>query len=264
MNTRQALWANIASEVSVTPKSLYHDSPIEWADHVLAEYDKRFPDTQNWEQIAAQHLRNECYYRDIVVQIGEALGVEAKTCDDGSVVPDVLCAKVAELAIQRFRDLDTERDCIIELRAELIEVREAWNSDHMEMKRRVDGVPEPQYRELEHGEAILITDEWLGDDGQWQVRESVQPGERLFLGGKSPVEGLHPPERGGHHVRHRRRVDGAVPGYRILTVGETILDGDEYLGISGKWFPTRCVGESYKLVPDVDGGIYHSLHRRPL
>jgi hypothetical protein len=137
----------------------------------------------------------------------------------------------------------TIRDCILGLRAELIEVREAWNSDHLEMKRRVDGVPEPQYRELEHGEAILITDEWLGDDGQWQVRESVQPGERLFLAGKPPVEGLQPPERGGHHTRHRRRVDGA-PKYRILAVGEIIEDGDEYRSnVDGRWYPSCDAGE---------------------
>lgn len=50
-----------------------------------------------WMDTAAQHLRNEMYYRGLVTRCGAVFGVAARTCDDGSVVPDVLCAKVPEL-----------------------------------------------------------------------------------------------------------------------------------------------------------------------
>jgi len=50
-----------------------------------------------WMDTGAQHCRNECYYRSLVVRCGDALGDAAKTCDDGSKSEDVLCAKVPEL-----------------------------------------------------------------------------------------------------------------------------------------------------------------------
>jgi hypothetical protein len=56
-----------------------------------------------WMQTAAQHLRNECYYRCIVVEIGEMIGDEAFISDDGSRQQDVLCAKVAELVRKRLK-----------------------------------------------------------------------------------------------------------------------------------------------------------------
>ena len=52
---------------------------------------------RNWYDTAAQHARNEEYYRGLVIQIGEMLGDEAYISDDGSVQQDVLCAKVPEL-----------------------------------------------------------------------------------------------------------------------------------------------------------------------
>lgn len=59
----------------------------------------------NWEKSAAQFCTGMEYYRGIVIQIGELLGPEAKTCDDGSIAPDVLCAKVAEVAKARLERL---------------------------------------------------------------------------------------------------------------------------------------------------------------
>ena len=50
-----------------------------------------------WIETARQHARNENYYRSLVRQIGEMLGPDAYTSDDGSVQQDVLCAKVPEL-----------------------------------------------------------------------------------------------------------------------------------------------------------------------
>lgn len=50
-----------------------------------------------WEETAAFHYRNECYYRDLVREIGAMFGADAYISDDGSVQQDVLCAKVPEL-----------------------------------------------------------------------------------------------------------------------------------------------------------------------
>lgn len=59
-----------------------------------------------WMETAAQHARNESYYRDLVIKIGEMFGIEAKTCDDGTVAPDVLCAKVPELVEKAVKGRD--------------------------------------------------------------------------------------------------------------------------------------------------------------
>lgn len=50
-----------------------------------------------WKETAAFHSRNEDFYRGIINQIGEILGVEAYTADDGSVGDSVLALKVPEL-----------------------------------------------------------------------------------------------------------------------------------------------------------------------
>lgn len=50
-----------------------------------------------WMDTAAEYARSVEYYRALLVRCGEALGDPAKTCDDGSAVPDVLVAKVPEL-----------------------------------------------------------------------------------------------------------------------------------------------------------------------
>lgn len=63
----------------------------------LAEIDRLRGEAEAWEQTAAQHLRNENYYRGLVVSIGEGFGAAARTSDDGSAQDGVLCAKVPEL-----------------------------------------------------------------------------------------------------------------------------------------------------------------------
>ena len=55
---------------------------------------------RGWYDTALQHHRNEEYYRGLVTQIGEMLGEEAYTSDDGTRQEDVLCAKVPELVRQ--------------------------------------------------------------------------------------------------------------------------------------------------------------------
>lgn len=50
-----------------------------------------------WKDTAAQHLRNEEYYRGLVEKCGEHFGDAAKMQDDGNMNEDILCAKVPEL-----------------------------------------------------------------------------------------------------------------------------------------------------------------------
>lgn len=64
------------------------------AKHVSSDVAKSI---QAWYDTAAQHYRNECYYRGLVQEIGLIFGDEAYISDDGSRQQDVLCAKVPEL-----------------------------------------------------------------------------------------------------------------------------------------------------------------------
>lgn len=68
----------------------------------------------SWVGAAAEFSDGQAYYRGLVERCGKALGVAAYTCDDGTVVPDVLCAKVPELVgelveelVRRLRDTVT-------------------------------------------------------------------------------------------------------------------------------------------------------------
>jgi len=70
---------------------LYQDT---YKDLVVTRVEK-----DNWIETCKQTQRNTDYYRDLLIQIGEVIGEDAKVCDDGTVVPDILVAKVPELAI---------------------------------------------------------------------------------------------------------------------------------------------------------------------
>ena len=59
----------------------------------------------SWKDAAARHVRNEEYYRGLLIQIGEIFGDEAKRSDDGSMQQDVLCAKVPELVKQLMSEV---------------------------------------------------------------------------------------------------------------------------------------------------------------
>lgn len=54
-----------------------------------------------WKETAAFHARNEEFYRSIINQIGEILGEDAYTADDGSISDSVLVLKLPELIKQR-------------------------------------------------------------------------------------------------------------------------------------------------------------------
>jgi len=55
-------------------------------------------------QVAAQNQRNTEYYRDLLVQCGKSIGVEAYMADDGGLCDDVLCAKIPELVEELIKE----------------------------------------------------------------------------------------------------------------------------------------------------------------
>jgi len=51
----------------------------------------------SWINTAASYSRNADYYRGLLINIGEMIGVRAYTQDDGNVTDTVLCAKIPEI-----------------------------------------------------------------------------------------------------------------------------------------------------------------------
>ena len=58
----------------------------------------------NWIDTAAQAYRDIDYYRGLLDQCGEAIGVEAYTADDGMVHLEPLRAKIPELVRKLVAD----------------------------------------------------------------------------------------------------------------------------------------------------------------
>jgi len=69
----------------------------------------------NWMETARQHLKNEEFYRELVVQIGEKFGDIAYISDDGSVQEDVLCLKVPELVSDLTEQLTHQAEVFLEM-----------------------------------------------------------------------------------------------------------------------------------------------------
>ncbi len=66
--------------------------------HVATDnWERAIRERDGWEQTAAQQRDGAQYYRNLLVECGEAIGKEAYTCDAGTTQQDVLAAKVPEL-----------------------------------------------------------------------------------------------------------------------------------------------------------------------
>jgi hypothetical protein len=65
------------------------------SDKVIAEKER-----DGWRETAAQHLRNEDFYRGIVTDIGNMFGLKARIADDGTICKDVLALRVPELVVE--------------------------------------------------------------------------------------------------------------------------------------------------------------------
>lgn len=84
-----------------------------------------------WREMARMYVNTSDFYQGIITGIGEILGVEARTSDDGSVQDSVLALKVPEI-VKRLKDAsDTvaEKDKEIEqLKKQIDDLNEQLNS----------------------------------------------------------------------------------------------------------------------------------------
>lgn len=87
----------VAAQLWCLPEHGKKEMDAKLAESISEEIAREQRLTDNWYDTAAQHFRNEEYYRGLVVKIGEMLGDEAYVSDDGSKQDSVLCAKVPEL-----------------------------------------------------------------------------------------------------------------------------------------------------------------------
>lgn len=81
-----------------TMTTTYMAEQVKWVRE-RAQLEK---ERDNWAETARRESINAQYYRGIVERIGKLLGPEVYTQDDGGVVPDVLVAKVEEVAKKRL------------------------------------------------------------------------------------------------------------------------------------------------------------------
>lgn len=65
------------------------------SDKVIVEKER-----DGWQEIAAQHLRNEDFYHGIVTDIGNMFGLKARISDDGTICEGVLALRVPELVAE--------------------------------------------------------------------------------------------------------------------------------------------------------------------
>jgi hypothetical protein len=79
---------------------------VSFARSIATEIEREQKHTDAWYDTAAQHCRNEEYYRGLLVKIGEMIGEAAYISYDGSRQQDVLCAKIPELVALMIRELD--------------------------------------------------------------------------------------------------------------------------------------------------------------
>jgi len=94
---------------------------------------------EGWKKTAAQHLRNEDYYRGLVHEVGKHFGADAYISDDGSIQQDILCAKVPDLVArmnERVWELESERTLFQEYVAKNPKVMEDAERE-MELTERI-------------------------------------------------------------------------------------------------------------------------------
>lgn len=74
-----------------------HDICVQQRDAAIARAEASEREVAAWTESARHFSANVDYYQGIVDKIGELLGIEARTQDDGNVVDGILRAKVYEL-----------------------------------------------------------------------------------------------------------------------------------------------------------------------
>jgi hypothetical protein len=93
-------------ETSESGTSQAPASNWKWSDeldgYTLGTAEEERKRAKGWMDTAGQEAKNTDYYRGLITKIGELLGQEAKTSDDGSIQDSVLCIKVPDLVKRRF------------------------------------------------------------------------------------------------------------------------------------------------------------------
>ena len=80
-------------EFVVTPESGDLTKAVDPAD----ELEEQTRLAGAWEETARFHARNEAFYRGLLEQTAEHLGVEVRRCDDGSLAEDPLVLKIPDM-----------------------------------------------------------------------------------------------------------------------------------------------------------------------
>jgi len=75
-----------------------------------------------WQETAAQHCRNEEYYRDLIDQVAPLLGPPMYTQDDGGVVPEPLRACLPKSVARLLAERDEARAAVKRLAGALEDI----------------------------------------------------------------------------------------------------------------------------------------------
>jgi len=116
----------------------------------------------NWQQTAAQHLRNEQFYRDLLGQCAELLGDECRRSDDGRMIPkgDFLALRVPE--VLRFK-----LEKLAELRKACVSQSELLGK-HVRLGHRLFGPLGAFPEALTMGQDVVL------DGMKWMEREILR------------------------------------------------------------------------------------------
>jgi hypothetical protein len=181
----------------------------------------------NWEETAAQAYRNADYYRNLLVQCGQAIGKEAYTRDDGTPQADVLVAKVPGLVKKLAEEREDTADLIYNIMRDEVNAQdecEKWLRAYAPGKLNEAYAPAGKQLEREmllesvrFGEAQPDPDHTEG--GKYRMLkdgEMLQPGDEfLFCNGEPwfPVVALHPALSGQLYRRPVKPEDIDPPDY---------------------------------------------------
>ena len=87
----------VAVQIWCEPQHSHKEMDVHFAQSIATQIEREQHHTDAWFETAAQHHRNEEYYRGLCDQIGEAIGEDAYIQDDGGRSEEVLRAKLPEL-----------------------------------------------------------------------------------------------------------------------------------------------------------------------
>lgn len=221
--------------------------------------------------VIVPQVRSTTYYRNLIVECGEAIGKEAYTCDDGTVQQDVLAAKVPELVKALVEKREETADLIYGImRDEVNDIDECekWLRAYAPEKLRKaydiyddsmyddSFIPEDDLKRIMRRKKLR--DDFEASDhtegGAYRhldYGESIEEGDQIFdtytarwcdialsSVGRKAGGFLRPLPR--YYRRPVAQEPGHTEGgkYRMLEEGEPVYAGDEFLEKGSKtWTP---------------------------